>query len=121
MDAQTASPRARAAWAFSGLDQRDLADRAGLHYDRLRAILAKTNSRDVTLDELQKIADATGVPRAFMENGWTDDTTRRLSALEDQVTQLRGGLVALAAGNLQRTRELLAQLEKGHPGAPPEA
>lgn len=118
MDAQTASPRARAAWAYSGLGQEELAERAGLHYDRLRAILAKTNTRYVALDELHQIADATGVPRAFMQNGWEDETERRLADLEDVVRQLQGGLVALAAGNLRRTQELLAQLETDHPEAP---
>ncbi len=68
--AEIATPRARAAWSFSGKSQQQLAQETGLTYGRIRALLATSNTTEVALDELHKIADACGVPRAFMENGF---------------------------------------------------
>lgn len=123
MQADIATPRARAAWAYSGLDQRELAARAELNYDRLRAILSLSNKTSVHSEELEQIAEAAGVPQWFMKHDWNPPSKqtgddKRLNRLEAQVTQLRAGLVALAAGNLQRTQALLSQLERDHPGTP---
>jgi hypothetical protein len=91
VDASTAAPRARAAWAYSGLNQRELAGATQISYDRVRAILGTAKRAEVSLDELYAIADATGVPRPFMERGWdsvaADDqllmtSQSRLAALE---------------------------------------
>jgi hypothetical protein len=68
--AETAAPRARAAWAYSGLNQRELANASRISYDRVRAILGTAKRAEISLDELYAIADATGVPRPFMERGW---------------------------------------------------
>lgn len=71
MDPEEAIPRARAAWAYSRMDQKDLAAAASLHYDRLRAILGGGRPpKDVPIEELWAIAEAAGVPRWFMEHGF---------------------------------------------------
>jgi hypothetical protein len=70
VDASTAAPRARAAWAYSGLNQHQLASATQITYDRVRAILGTAKRAEISLDELYAIADATGVPRPFMERGW---------------------------------------------------
>lgn len=47
--------RARAIWGYSRQPQEQLADAAGIHYDRLRAILGRTG-RPPTIDELLLLA-----------------------------------------------------------------
>lgn len=64
------TPRARAAWAYSGIEQRDLAERTGIAYSRLRELLRSGGRLTPTLDELYAIARETGVPRPFMDDGW---------------------------------------------------
>lgn len=88
MDAATATPRARAAWAFSGLDQEPLAEKAGLKYSRVRAILSRQDHSAVTLDELYKIADAADVPRPFMDDGFVVAD----QALQNRVSDLEARL-----------------------------
>lgn len=56
------------------MSQPDLAKKAHIHPDRLRAILGASNRRDVSVEELYAIAEATGVPRAFMESGFEGPT-----------------------------------------------
>lgn len=62
----------RAAWAYSGLSYRELAERAGVPYDALRKWAGHTGPRRgrVPDDALERIADACGVPRWFMDAGW---------------------------------------------------
>lgn len=102
VDASTATPRARAAWAYSRLKQPELAAKAGIHKDRLRAILAESNAKDVKLEELYAIADATDVPRDFMASGWATED-ERVARLEDAQRQLEARLVVLEAEARGRT------------------
>lgn len=102
MDPDLAIPRARAAWAFSRMDQKDLAAAASLHYDRLRAILGGGRPpKDIPIEELWAIANAAGVPRWFMEHGFdalqqTVDPAlaEDLRRVEETVTQMRRALSA---------------------------
>jgi transcriptional regulator with XRE-family HTH domain len=119
--AETAAPRARAAWAYSGLNQRELANASRISYDRVRAILGTARRSEITLEELYAIADATGVPRPFMERGWdivgTDDvlttSLSRLDALEaardasEAHREALGATVEALAAELADLRQVL--------------
>lgn len=131
MDPTEATPRVRAAWAFSRLNQQELAKVSGITYDRLRTILGTGRATDVTLEELRAVADACGVPYAFMEHGWPkegdpsvhlEELRDDLTALRAQVEDLRLELItqAVAAG----VREALSTDESapgmGAPDRPPK-
>jgi hypothetical protein len=121
VDASTAAPRARAAWAYSGLNQHELAGATQISYDRVRAILGTARRSEITLEELYAIADATGVPRPFMERGWdivgTDDvlttSLSRLDALEaardasEAHREALGATVEALAAELADLRQVL--------------
>jgi hypothetical protein len=122
VDAATAAPRARAAWAYSGLNQHELASATQISYDRVRAILGTAKRSEISLDELYAIADATGVPRPFMERGWdiasTDElllrtSQSRLAALEaardasEAHREALGATVEALAAELADLRQVL--------------
>ncbi|HEU4988774.1 MAG TPA: hypothetical protein VFT41_03245 [Gemmatimonadaceae bacterium] len=123
MDAETATPRARAAWAYSRLTQTALADlteqiHEKLNYHRLRAILGDGDT-EVGLEELHAIADACGVPRAFMEHGWQlhagDDGSleARVEHLAAEVRRLQVKVLDLEDGVVRNATEIAALKQKG--------
>jgi transcriptional regulator with XRE-family HTH domain len=80
--------RLRAARAFAGLTQPQLAER--LELGEVTYASSERGVRDVPRRELLAIAEATGVPMWFLEGGWenypgsVDATARRaLAQLED--------------------------------------
>lgn len=86
--AEVTAPRVRAALAYGGFEYREAAAETGLSYDTIKRLAAKKNPRGASTDELWAIADACGVPRAFMEHGFATDkdgrtVEERLEALED--------------------------------------
>lgn len=68
-----ASRRARAAIAYWGGEHEDLAEATGIKLSTLRRIVSRTNPRGANPDELERIAQACGVPRRFMLNGFDPD------------------------------------------------
>jgi transcriptional regulator with XRE-family HTH domain len=78
---------ARAIWGYTLKDQETLATDSGVSYTRLRAILARSNPDEATLDELLALADASGVPPDFALNGFFTAATfeTRVAALETAV------------------------------------
>lgn len=78
--------RARAIWAYSRQSQDQLADAAGIHYDRLRAILGSTG-RPPTIDELLALARVARVPDVFVLHGFADELEERVARLEEIVTR----------------------------------
>lgn len=101
VDAAIATPRARAAWAYSMLKQPELAQKAGLHKDRLRAILGESDATDVKLEELHAIAKAAGVPANFMESGWATEDAR-FAELQATQRQIEARLLVLEEEARQR-------------------
>jgi transcriptional regulator with XRE-family HTH domain len=91
VDAQQRARIARAIWAYTTMDQKALAEQSGIKYSRLRAIMARENPDEATLDELLALAEIAGVPEAFALNGFaavTDDRpglAARVAALEELV------------------------------------
>jgi hypothetical protein len=75
--------RVRAALAYSGDGFADIGERSGLGQAKLRRIASQTNPRGATPGELWAIADACGVPRAWLEIGeWNDDAGQADAPLE---------------------------------------
>ncbi len=80
--------RARAAIAFSGLDYREIEKATGFSDPTLRRITSRKSPRRTSLEELWAIADACGVPRSFMEEGFAEGgpaPEERLEAVEHQL------------------------------------
>ena len=75
---------ARAAWAYSGLGQRELAARTGIPFGTLRGYIGKGDKPGPDWTDGIKIADATGFPRYFMAYGF------------DNLSVLSAGLLDLA-------------------------
>lgn len=94
--------RARVAWAHSGLDQPNLAQRTGIEYGTLRGYLRTGGSTSPSADHLLKLGRAAGVPDAFMLYGWDafreeSQVVAELRARLDQViTRFNGELAAIA-------------------------
>jgi transcriptional regulator with XRE-family HTH domain len=135
--------RVRAAIAYSGLEQVEIIERTGMRMPTLRRIVARADPRAASLEELYAIADACGVPRVFMEEGFAplvasataleqrvDELARQLSAVLDerqdllaQMAQMAGEAVAraLESGELPTAREGPATATRRAAGARREA
>lgn len=100
VDGPTATSRARAAWAYSRLDQKELAKRSGVDYHQLRALIAPGNKSEVSTDDLWKIADAAGVPRWFMTEGFEGE---RLAEVENQLRRLEARVNQIAKAAVDRS------------------
>lgn len=99
--------RGRAAWAYSLLNQRDFANKAGLTYDRARALLGEKGRAVPKLEELHAMADAAGLPRKLI-----DEEAEGVEALEARVEDLRtavGTLAVQLARQGQAIQELRAE------------
>lgn len=94
------------------MKQPELATAADMHKDRLRAILGGY-AKTIAIEELYAIADATGVPRTFMADGFTEagDLAARVAKIEGQIKALAGGALVQVA---PRTAE-----ERTQEGSPP--
>jgi transcriptional regulator with XRE-family HTH domain len=111
VDAETATPRARAALAYSGLTQEQLADRIGMKRHTLRGFLGPANKADLDIGLLYKIAEATGVPRRFMDEGFEPDAADRLADLERTVSDLSDRLRALGARQTTDVAAILRRID----------
>jgi transcriptional regulator with XRE-family HTH domain len=83
--------RIRAARCYADLKQPQLAQKTGLGYETIKRIEA--GRRTPSLDERQTIADACGVPRWFIEEGFGREPAgsldERVATLEREVSSLR--------------------------------
>jgi hypothetical protein len=96
------------AWAYSGKGQKEFAaDVDGVDYHRLRAILAQSDTSAVTVDELFAIADAAGVPRWFMTDGFEGD---RLAAVEGRLSRLERQVKAQPAPSTELIEQVIGSL-----------
>lgn len=95
-------------WGYSRLSQKELATKAGLNYHKLRAILGEGNGTEIALEDLQKIAAATGVPGAFVDHGF--DGLADADDLHQRVSRLENDLEAERADVFQRGLEVAKQL-----------
>lgn len=80
--------RVRAAWGYSGLTYRELAERTAINEATLRGYLRKSKPNAPSVGDAFRIADACGVPRSFMEQGFREDAPapeERLEAVEHQM------------------------------------
>lgn len=69
-DPKELAARVRAAEAYAGFEHASLEERTGLGKATIQRMGSPGNSRVPNLEERQKIADACGVPRSFMEQGF---------------------------------------------------
>lgn len=86
--ADESARRCRAAWAYAALDQSELATRAGIHKDRFRRLIARSNPDRASLEEMRAIANVTNVPLDFMEHGWDITLWRSPDTLASQLERL---------------------------------
>lgn len=99
LTAQATSRRVRAIWAYSLLSQDRLADDAGIHRARLRAILARTNPKQASPQELLALAHVVeDVPLSFAAVGFDSDPEAEVAQLWTEVARLRTAIAELAAG-----------------------
>jgi transcriptional regulator with XRE-family HTH domain len=117
-----AARRTRAAIAYSGLELSEVAERTGIPPGTLRNIMSRTAPKSGRIERLWAIADACGIPRAFMEDGWAavavaeppGSLDERVAALEESVRQFeveRQELLAAAAE--QEAAEVARALDAG--------
>ena len=115
--ARETARRARAIWGYSMLQQKELAERAGINHPRLRKLLAPTNPEEATPEEMRSLASAVAeVPASFASAGFepsdtessiarlwqefdylsrrVDENTAGLSTLSSIVDDLRRGIEA---------------------------
>lgn len=88
----------RAIWAYSGLDQRDLAERSGVPYNTIRGLLDKAG-RAPNTDQALAIADACDVPAGAVLYGlWRDDPelAERVETLSGQLETVTGQLATVS-------------------------
>jgi hypothetical protein len=88
LTADESARRCRAAWAYAALDQSDLAAQAGIHKDRFRRLIARSNPDRASIEEMRAIASVTGVPGDFMEHGWDVTQWRSPDTLAGQLERL---------------------------------
>jgi transcriptional regulator with XRE-family HTH domain len=79
--------RVRAAWAFSGLSYDELAERTGIKRRTIDGYLGRSKPSAPGYEDRQAIADACGVPRSFMEEGFSERAAadERVAELEAQM------------------------------------
>jgi transcriptional regulator with XRE-family HTH domain len=91
-DAAAFAARIRAARAFAGLQQSEVADALDVSTATLKRM--ESGQRTVSLDERYRIADLCGVPRPFMDDGFID--SGHTEALEDRLRKIERRLDELA-------------------------
>jgi transcriptional regulator with XRE-family HTH domain len=117
IDAAESARRIRAAVAYDGRDDKDIAEAVGISPNTFRNYVSAARPTRLDLERRRQIAVECGVPPAFMEHGFampteSDDelraTVRRLAA---QVARHEAQLRVLAVEERQRT-ETSAQTTK---------
>jgi transcriptional regulator with XRE-family HTH domain len=112
--------RARAARAYADLSQAAVAEALGISHITVKRM--ERGAKDISMDELWSIADACGVPRAFMVEGFVNEVTelrqdfaRRFDDLQDRL----GWSVAqaISAGAYDRLGGSDPTTESAHHGA----
>jgi hypothetical protein len=88
LSAEETARRCRAAWAYAALDQSELAAQAGIHKDRFRRLIARSNPDRASIEEMRAIASVTDVPGDFMEHGWDITRWRSPDTLAGQLERL---------------------------------
>ncbi len=108
----------RAIWSYTGKDQRNFAEAAGVKYDRLRGMLNDPTKSPPSTDELVLMSEAAGIPVALAVHGWViadpvarlqDHVGRLRVELEDQqaaYSDLNLRLASLTADVARHTREI---------------
>jgi len=95
-----AARRTRAAIGYAGFDMKEVAGASGITIGTLNNIVSRTRPSGGTIERLWAIADACGVPRSFMEDGFTPDPPRspseQLDDLQRQIAELRTMVLDLA-------------------------
>jgi hypothetical protein len=107
---------ARAIWSYAGRSQPAFAADAGLKYDRLRGLLNDQAKSPPTTDELLAMADAAGVPRALVIDGWSvadpvAQLQREVSRLKAQTEELREELRRTATEQTAALAALQARVD----------
>ena len=104
--------RARAAAGYSLKTHQALAKEAGIKYDRLRSVLGPNGRHAPTLEELQALVKAAGLPQSFAGDGQpepSDDVVR-------DITDLRASIAWLTA-QLGRQEQAIRELRgRNHRG-----
>lgn len=100
-EAQRVAARVRAAIAYCGLRLDDVGQRSGVGAPKLRRITSASNPRGATPLEMWAIADACGVPRAWLELGEWSETGSGLPAPRPEQTYPFG------AGDLEDRLEII--------------
>jgi hypothetical protein len=95
LSAEETARRCRAAWAYTALGQSELAARAGIHKDRFRRLIARSNPDRASIEEMRAIASVTDIPGDFMEHGWDITRWRSPDMLASQLAQLSDTVRAL--------------------------
>lgn len=127
IDPSDVARRARAALAYANIDVKSSPQHTGISYATMQRIVSPTAPRGAKLEELWAIADATGVPRNFMEHGFEgltqageDTAAARLEALEEEQRQIRDQLAELVKATRRTTRALLADGDPEAAGDTPD-
>lgn len=118
---------ARAAWAYSGLEQRELASEAGVEIRTLNSYLGLSRPGP-SLEVLYRIADACGVPRSFMESGFDSLADSSASELEEALMFMnrtvadlgeRLAIVESSLGGLLARSQSVPAVQGGRRATPP--
>lgn len=106
--------RIRAARAYAGLKQTELAERVGVDVQTIKRRERGTAAAKPA--ELHAIASACGVPVKFLQNGFgdapRDEVLERLDRLEHLVAGNQDLLIATGAPDLQPVREYVGRVVK---------
>lgn len=90
VDSREAALRTRAAIAYSGKEQSEIAELSGIPLYTIRRIVSLANPRGAPIEELWLIADACTIPRWFMEAGFDVDLAQDADidlAITDEMRQ----------------------------------
>lgn len=119
-DPQITAARVRAALAYEGIVVRTEGEkRTGIKLPTLSRIIAKTNPRPASTDELRLIAAACpSVPAWFLEFGFAPPVETGEADLRQQLVDLNAKLQELAATVAQQGEERRAGRDRGRRKAP---
>ena len=132
IDPRFAAARVRAALAYANLSHEETALRTGLSVPTLRRIVSASSPRGAGIEELWAIADACGVPRGFIEDGFepfrqtgdqasaagVDDLRAVVLQLSDDLRALRADVEVLDA-EASRRSDAAALASQGQGGRGP--
>lgn len=116
VDTVEAAARLRAARAFAGLSQADIADLLGVSTVTIKRM--EKGTRPCSLDELFAVADACGVPRVFMTDGFDTnyDVDVIVTAKDMRKVVIAAVKTATKEGNTELA-ERMARLERAQEAA----